>query len=139
LPTPQRKSNGGEDDTVNQELTSALGQQWGAKWLLEHGVFSDLAGDELMAMALVEPTLADAKLTVDQDLFNDGEHPVVTYHLTLRRFYSFLYKMSLLTGFGKLLALVAVYLGAPIGIESRVARRATEYLPPRCRVLVEVT
>jgi hypothetical protein len=114
-----------------------MGQQWGARWLLNSGVFSDLAGDELIAMAY-EPAVKEVKIEIDRDMDNGGEYPSVTYLITLTPFKYLLYRMSQLTGFGKILALLSSYLGAPIGIESRIAKRAVSYLPAQYTVLVRI-
>jgi hypothetical protein len=90
-------------------------------------------------MAYMEPKVQHVKLEIDRDFEHFGEHPSVTYSVKLRPFYSFLYKISLLKGFGKLLALLAAYAGAPVGIDSRISRRAVEFLPGGYKVHVKVS
>ena len=139
-PPPSSPLQEVEERNVLGEVT----KRWlGEQYLLNIGAASPdetpQIFDTLLSYGYAEPSVTNVTLEMDQDEMNDGRNPKVRYKLRLKWWRKFLLTFtrgeSLL---GKIFALLIAAVGAPLGIEKRVAERAGDYLPKKYNIRVEV-
>jgi hypothetical protein len=113
------------------------------QWLLTVGYldpnYTPQIFDTLLAYGYIEKAVRNVTIELNRDEENEGRNPVLTYQVHLRPWKAFQYRLTRLSGvLGKLVALAAVLIGAPIGLPERISTRAREYLPGHYGVIVEV-
>jgi hypothetical protein len=141
-PTPPQSSQ--TQEAEEKVVIGEISRRWRAEqWLLSVGaVDPDMTPqifDTLLAFGYREKPVKTVTIEFDRDEENDGLNPKIHYKIRLKPFKRLLYFLSQpVTLLGKFVALFALWMGAPVDIDSRIAHSAVEYLPGTYSVDVEV-